>query len=631
MLKPFEIGGRPHWEVRFPAEVWPFFEDFRNALVIIWEHLGLPEPTEAQLKIACRLQYGADDVEWKVLTKEERTALLENSRSDIIRAFRGIGKSYVTAAFCAWKLARNPRDEKMLIVSATGTKSKAFVTQLRSLLETMELFRWMLDGDRERGMERRDQADRFDVAFSSLSQAPSVRAAGILGQVTGDRATTIVGDDIEIPANSATEDARAKIIGVCREFDSIAKTEHGRGDIVLLGTPQTEESVYNVLVKDHGYTSYTIPIMYPTSDKLGNYRLRRIDPVSGTESPVDILAYYLRSRMTAGTSRAGQVTDPKRFSELELAKLQGKGKAYFALQFMLDTSLSDAEKYPLKQKDLIVMAVNPTKGPISLAWGHHTDGTNRLTGIPNLGFTGDYLMRPLMVDPEWAAYEQTIMFLDPAGRGKDELAWVVLRTLHGIIYIQDVGGHIGDPQEGLAKAAAAARNHKVQTVVIEPNYGGGMFKTVFQTVLDKVWPGGACSVIDAEWASTQKEVRIIDTLEPVLASHRLVIDEAVLRRETGVSEENLAYSLVYQMTHITRDRGSLRHDDRLDALAGGVAYLMSTVAVNTQDAAKAHLDAEREAFIEAWLMRQEQVRTGKWRWAKGAADEEEVVYRTRIG
>ncbi|BCV06514.1 MAG: hypothetical protein CM15mV135_290 [uncultured marine virus] len=35
------------------------------------------------------------------------------------------------------------------------------------------------------------------------------------------------------------------------------------------------------------------------------------------------------------------------------------GRSNFMLQFMLDTSLSDAEKFPFKMADLIVTSVNP--------------------------------------------------------------------------------------------------------------------------------------------------------------------------------------------------------------------------------------------------------------------------------
>ena len=69
---------------------------------------------------------------------------------------------------------RNPRDEKILVVSATGSKAKEFVAQTKGILESMDLVQWLLEGNRESGAARRDMADQFDVAGASLSQSYSV-------------------------------------------------------------------------------------------------------------------------------------------------------------------------------------------------------------------------------------------------------------------------------------------------------------------------------------------------------------------------------------------------------------------------------------------------------------------------
>ena len=59
-------------------------------------------------------------------------------------------------------------------------------------------------------------------------------------------------------------------------------------------------------------------------------------------------------------------TDPDRFNNDDLLEREASmGRSNFMLQFMLDTSLSDAEKFPLKCSDLIVTSVNPTHAPDS--------------------------------------------------------------------------------------------------------------------------------------------------------------------------------------------------------------------------------------------------------------------------
>lgn len=111
----------PHWFDR-PEEDWAAYESFPIMLERVWEHLGLPKPTRAQYEIAHRLQHGYDTHEAELLSPEEAAALYSQPREDIIRAFRGLGKSYITAAYVIWRLMRNPRDEKVLVVSATGGK-----------------------------------------------------------------------------------------------------------------------------------------------------------------------------------------------------------------------------------------------------------------------------------------------------------------------------------------------------------------------------------------------------------------------------------------------------------------------------------------------------------------------------
>ena len=57
--------------------------------------------------------------------------------------------------------------------------------------------------------------------------------------------------------------------------------------------------------------------------------------------------------------------------------------------------------------------------------------------------------------------------------------------------------------------------------------------------------------------------------------HRWVIDYSAIQKDItfGLSEpKNLYYSLMYQMTHLTQDRGSLVHDDRLDTVTLRVQY-----------------------------------------------------------
>ena len=620
----------------------PILADFRNMAYLVWEHLALPPPTPAQYDIAYFLQHGwagygvyldaeGNDIpgayfEWfgHEEVEPDRTGMRRLhepnplGREDVLEAFRGIGKSYLTSAYVLWRLERDPYAEKCLIVSASGTKAKEFVSMTKTLLNTMDRFEHMRPRD-----DQRDTAYAFDVNGASISQSPSVKAAGITGQITGSRATLIVPDDIEVTDNSRTEEARLRILHKTNEFSAIKVT--GKADVICLGTPQTEESIYTKLIKEQGFMGWIMPARYPMAEKREGYHFTR----EGGQV-LDCLSPRARA-VDGNPSLQWKPVDPERFNEQELANRETKGRAYFALQFMLDTSLSDAERYPLKLRDLIVMAVNAFKAPAIVQWGHDTNGKNRRHDLENYGFSGDHWLGPLFVDHDWAPFEQAVLAVDPSGRGKDETAWAVVKVLNGMMYVVESGGFAGDMGEGMMHIAVAAKTHKVNEIIVEPNYAGAVWIAAFQPVLASVWPPekpgdtAGCSVIESVWSKGQKEVRIADTLEPVMNLHRLVVDERVAADEV----------LMYQLTHLTRERGCLTHDDRIDALALAVSHLQNSLMVNVDDAAAAMKAAEEDELIAAWLRQHEHASSGSSRvygtgWHEMDDEEDYEVYSVEV-
>jgi predicted unusual protein kinase regulating ubiquinone biosynthesis (AarF/ABC1/UbiB family) len=108
--------------------------------------------------------------------------------------------------------------------------------------------------------------------------------------------------------------------------------------------------------------------------------------------------------------------------------------------------------------------------------------------------------------------------------------------------------------------------------------------------------------------STQKERRIIDTLEPVMMSHKLVISPEVIEDDyrTAMKYEQAVRQskmLIYQLTRITTERGCLKHDDRLDALAIAVAYFTEQMArdeeMGIDQAREDALDKELSDFMNS--------------------------------
>ena len=303
-------------------------------------------------------------------------------------------------------------------------------------------------------------------------------------------------------------------------------------------------------------------------------------------------------KIDADPSLAGKPTDPARFSELDLMERElSYGRAGFALQFMLDTSLSDANRYPLKLSDLVVMDVPADVGPVNLAWASSPELA--LNDLPCVGLNGDRYYRPAWlakdVDQQasMAPWQGTAMAIDPAGRGGDELAYAVGHCLHSRVFVPAWSGLAGGYAEDNLKALVlVAKQHKVKYVVIEENFGGGMFAELFKAACLKY---GYPVTVEEVRHNVQKERRICDTLEPVMNQHRLLIDKKVIDADYRSTEENDKRGF-YQMSRITRERGALKHDDRIDVLAMLVAYWAQSLG---GDVAQAEQRFREEALMRA--------------------------------
>jgi hypothetical protein len=363
---------------------------------------------------------------------------------------------------------------------------------------------------------QRDSNISFDVRDAKPAHAPSVKSLGLFSQLVGSRADFIICDDGETPNNSLTEDSREKLLKAMGEFESILSPG---GRICFLGTPQNQESVYNKLRRGRGYKTLIIPARFPNPETASIYE--------------GCLASYLLERIQAHPELVSHSTDPKRFSDQDLAEREASiGRTAFALQFMLDTSLSDSMRYPLKTSDLCIVPLSTDRGPINISYGASPELT--MKEIPNIGLTGDRFYRPFFVDKEFAPYEGAVMLIDPAGTGGDELAYAVVKQLHGYLYLMDSGGLLGGyKEENLRTLAKIAKEHQVKEIVTEQNMGAGMFDQLLKPILGQIYPCSINSSTDGKGIrnTVQKEKRIIDTLEPVLNRHKLIVDETVVRKD----------------------------------------------------------------------------------------------------
>lgn len=525
-------------------------KDFRLFLTLVWRHLGYSDPTPIQMSMAQYLQYGPDRA--------------------VIMAFRGAAKSFITMAYALWTLYVDPQ-AKVLVVSGSMKRSAAFTYQVKALIDEMPLLQHLKPGP-----SQRSSSTMFDVGPARPDQSASFMAAGITGQIVGFRANLIIGDDVETNTNSLTVEMREKLAYAVKEFDAIIKPG---GRIKFLGTPQTAASIYNDMPKK-GYAVRIWTARFPSEEKARLY--------GGTLAP------FIIKRMVG---MEGKTTEPTRFPDADLAARElSWGKSGFALQYMLDTSMSDANKFPLRLRDLIVMSLDMERGPSAVSWGNN----DRLRlNLPFIGgvIPGDAMYGPASVTEAFSPWEEVRAFIDPSGKGDDETTLTIGAKLNGRVFLLWQGGwRDGFGDITLKAIAKALVRWRVGWCRIESNFGGGMFLKLLEPHVVKAWKEHNDKVPAAHHGGTtleeeradrvQKELRIIEALEPLLNQHRLVVNSEVVQQDyefveaLDEGETNDRYSLFSQLTNLTREKDCLAHDDRIDGLAGLVKQWVEELGVD---------------------------------------------------
>ena len=522
-------------------------DDFRNHLWACFKHLGLGEPTPAQYAMAERLQNYATDMQ--------------------LQAGRGFGKSVITACLASWFLLRDP-NATIMVVSATGNKAAEFISMTRKILDLVPYCEHLRPGD-----NTTDNAFAFNVeARTKVGQDKSCFARGISSQITGSHADYVIADDVEIEGNCETANAREKLLNKVAEFEQIRNVG---GRVIFLGTPQIKDSIYNHLKS--GYKVTKFPAVMP--DKTD---------IAETE---DVDEWIMGLSL-----EPNKPTQPERFPEEVLLERMAKiGPKLFALHYKLDTSLADFEKYPLRLSDLIVIDVNPDVCPEKIVWAK----SKPQKGVPTFGLSGDLVYEPMWVSDTYVPYSQRVMYVDPSGRGEDETAVCIASFSNGYIFIHELIGYPGGYEKGvLKKIARLAYEYNVNQIRVESNFGDAMYCQLLIPVVIDICGRAA---VEEYRVTGRKEARIIEALEPVMSSHRLVFDRrAICQEETQK-----------QITRIFDKKGALPRDDRVDVLAAAVSHWEDLLSTDVDAIIHRNHQAERNNIVKSWL--NDKRRMGLWK------------------
>lgn len=506
----------------------------------------------------------------------------------MVQAQRGEAKTTITAMFAVYCLLHDPK-HRVLIVSAGGKTASEIATLVQKLIMTVDVLE-CLRPDPTQG--DRTSVEAFDVHYSlkGIDKSPSVACVGITGNLPGKRADLLIADDVESTKNSRTAMMREILMTLCNEFSSICS----KGRVVYLGTPQTGDSIYNTLA-GKGFAIRIWPGRYPTPAEMANYG--------------EFLAPSIRRRLLANPELAfgggldgqkGQPTDPALLDEETLCTKEKKGAGYFQLNFMLNTRLTDAERFPLKTEKLIVLRnCDGVNFPTAITRGINAAAVKTYASS-GLGFS---VSLPHTVSDTLAKLEGIHMRVDPAGGGAnaDETSYAVTGFLNGNVFILAVGGVPGGYDVAdLTKLAEIASKYKPNIITVEKNMGHGAFTQVWLPILRKHYQGA----VEDDFVTGMKEGRIIDTLEPIMARGSLIVLEEVIQQDNDSTEKyassgkRITYSLFHQLSKLARIKKCLAHDDRADALEGSVRHWVVRLGIDQDEKAKKEAAALLAAFMK---------------------------------
>lgn len=510
----------------------------------------------------------------------------------MIQAQRGEAKTTITAIYSIWRGIHNPSNRVLVISSGDdmATEISNWIIQILHNMPELECMR----ADRSNG--DRCSVEAYDIHYTlkGPEKSPSFRAMGITAQVQGKRADVLIADDIESKKNSKTPLTRGELVELTKDFTSICS----KGDIIYLGTPQTTDSVYNTLPA-RGYDIRIWPGRYPTEKEEVHY-----GPYLAPSMKQHMLDNP--SLRTGGgvLGESGQPSDPIMMGEEDLVKKEiDQGAAYFQLQYMLNTALTDAMKYPLKPSNIRFLSWDKSllKAPMSLNFSKTV--TSIMPPIPGI-MVRDQLYRVLDAS-DYGEIEGLHMFVDPAGGGanRDEVAVAVTGSIAGRVLLWSVHGRVGgldeDTYNWLTKIVL--NNKFIKSIEIEENYGKGACRKAWEPLLKaaiaKEQPGRIVGVDDV-WEQGQKELRIIDVLEPMMGAGKLVVHEDCIAEDIEEiaqypAAQRKTYSWLFQLANISRDKNALIHDDKIDAISASCRHWVEYIAL---DDLKAVAKAKEAAY-----------------------------------
>ncbi|APU03190.1 terminase large subunit [Ralstonia phage phiAp1] len=541
--------------------------------------------------------------------QEDIAEFMQNGpRLRMVMAQRGEAKSTLAALYAVWRLMQKP-STRVLIVSGGETQASEVATLVVRLITTWDIFEY-LRPDRSAG-DRTSITDGFDVHYAlrgTIDKSPSVACVGITAQLQGKRADLLIPDDIETTKNGLTATQRAHLLLLSKEFTSICADGH----ILYLGTPQTRDSIYNTL-PGRGFEVRIWPGRFPTSEEMEKYGAMLAPSIAAKIAASPLIpgpdGKIVHALQTGGglDGKRGAPTDPERYGEAALCEKElDQGPEGFQLQYMLDTSLSDAARQQLKLSNLIIANFGWQSVPEVVPY--RADPAHLVPLPAGFPVTQAKMYYGAVAPCGYSDLKDRMMFIDPAGGGGDEMGFAISGALGPYIHLLRCGGMRGG-FEGMGNIKTLLdliEQYELRLVRCESNMGHGLFEINLRGEFEKAIQAGRKwfkdVAVEGEYSTGQKERRIIDSMVSAMQRHKVIVHKEVFEDDEKYNqqhsiEKRSQYSLWSQMSNITTDRNSLAHDDRLEAAAGAIRFHKHRLEEDEEESARQRAQEEAQQWM----------------------------------
>jgi hypothetical protein len=459
----------------------------------------------------------------------------------VLMVFRGAAKSTIYAVYKAWKLYRN-RTHRSLVWSADNPTATMLTADTINVLRLHPLCMGMLP--------TKPGAQKFWVHGARDRRNASMRANGVNSNATGARADDVDYDDIEVPGNIETIEARAKL------RNRIAESTHilvPGGQETLIGTPHAHDSIYPERIAE-GAACLKIPLFAHTKRFLDtSKRLSYPIPFDPDEDGLTVLLgihkgarvliqgvdFTYADRTLTFKEPPGAVLDictgnawPERFTRDEVGKRRKKTRTLNAWD----------SQYSLEAKPLTDVRLDPERMIAYDVQPRIVEANNSvalfLGKAPMVGVTAHWDPSSGKLKSDVSAFG--VCYMDGDGR----------RYLHKIEKLKGevaefandgktiVGGQVLDICK-LIKSCHLSR------ITIETNGIGGFAPAVLRAAITQSML--TCAVIEVH-NTTNKNKRILEGFESLLLSRGMLwVHVSLLQRVNEETQQPEKASFYLQM------------------------------------------------------------------------------------